>query len=371
MKKIALNILALSLATTTFAYKNYDHHGPGSGSGDADRAAGCSPSNEKLFMDFNNVRGLIETAGSLWQDRANSKPSYEIPKDGNNHCLYAGALWMGGVDINGQLKLAAHRFRQGNDFWAGPLGDLIDGTGNFDPFTPQNAELTLYKDNGAAEIIPSECTKYDRFYTIRKAEIDGFILWWKCENGVLEPEECEDVLEPLPEVLDRIINWPAHGDVTLGQDFYLAPFYDNIPPGEEFGNQVYDPINDGDYPWYDINEEIDCRNDRRITLFGDETHWWVFNDKGNIHTETGGDPIGMEVRSQAFSFATDDAINNMTFFNYELINRGTQTLYETYFGQYVDPDVGLFNDDYVGCDVERGLGFCYNGVSTDPGGNGQ
>ena len=56
--------------------------------------------------------------------------------------------------------------------------------------------------------------------------------------------------------------------------------------------------------------------------------------------KTGGEPIGIEVRAQAFSFATNDEINDMTFYNYELINRGTFTLYETYFGQYVDADIG-------------------------------
>ena len=43
-------------------------------SGDTDpRAANCSPSNERLFMEFNNVRALVETGGSMWQDRANSR----------------------------------------------------------------------------------------------------------------------------------------------------------------------------------------------------------------------------------------------------------------------------------------------------------
>ena len=27
-------------------------------------------------------------------------------------------------------------------------------------------------------------------------------------------------------------------------------------------------------------------------LYGDETLWWVFNDKGNIHTESEADPFG-------------------------------------------------------------------------------
>ena len=75
----------------------------------------------------------------------------------------------------------------------------------------------------------------------------------------------------------------------------------------------------------------------------------IFNDKGNIHTETGGDPIGMEIRAQAFAFATNDEVNSMTFYNYELINRSTQTLTNTFFGVYLDSDIGCSFDDYVGC----------------------
>jgi hypothetical protein len=57
----------------------------------------------------------------------------------------------------------------------------------------------------------------------------------------------------------------------------------------------------GDYPGYDLRGVIDCKAKRRedlIPLFGDQNIWWVFNDKGNIHTESGGQPIGMEIRAQ-------------------------------------------------------------------------
>ena len=121
----------------------------------------------------------------------------------------------------------------------------------------------------------------------------------------------------------------------------------------------------GDYPWYDLDNSVDCRTSRQVTLFGDYNMWWVFNDKGNIHTETNGDPIGMEIRAQAFAFATNDEINNMTFYNYEMINRSTQTLTETYFAVYLDPDIGCSEDDYVGCDVQRGLGYQYNADAID------
>ncbi|MBD3636051.1 MAG: T9SS type A sorting domain-containing protein [Crocinitomicaceae bacterium] len=374
MYKSSLLFLAVALSINSVAYKNFNHHHSSNDHGNDGRAANCAPANERLFMQYNNVRAIIETGGSLWQDRltgANGSASYEVPKGSNKHVLYSGALWMAGEDINGQLKIAAHMFRQGNDFWAGPLGDLIEGTGNYNPFEIQNAEKTLYRDYGAAEIIPSECNKYDQFFTIRRSEVIQFVNWWNCENDPnVDPAKCDGVEKPNDDIMNRIINWPAHGDVTLGQDFYLAPFYDNK---DYDGNQadIYDPLNDGDYPWYDLEMEIQCRNDRRVTLYGDETHWWVFNDKGNIHTETGGDPIGMEVRAQAFSFATNDAINDMTFYNYELINRGTQTLYNTYFGQWVDSDIGKADNDYVGCDVSRGLGYGYNAQTFDAGQSGQ
>ena len=73
----------------------------------------------------------------------------------------------------------------------------------------------------------------------------------------------------------------------------------------------------------------------------------------------------MEIRSQAFAFASNDEINNMTFYNYELINRGTQTLYDTYFGYFTDGALGDPQDDYVGCDVNRGLAYYYNGDNYD------
>lgn len=322
------------------------------------KAAGCAPATAKLIMEFNDVRALIENGGSMFQDRVNSVASYEVPKSTGegaikHYAIFAGALWMGGKDVNGQLKLAGLTYRKGtNDFWSGPLS-VTSGTGNFDPRDPQ-LDNTI-KDHGAATITPDQCLAYDKFYTIRKAEVIAFNAWW--EN----PEEVE---KPSNEVVNRIVNWPAHPTTAgQGQDHYLAPFYDRNK------DTYYNPLQDGDYPWYDDivanRDDIKCGVDRRVSLYGDETHWWVFNDKGNIHTETTGEPIGMEIRAQAFCFATNDEVNRMTFYNYELINRGTQTLYETYFSQYLDADVGNFSDDYAGCDVSRGLGYMYNGDNND------
>ena len=75
--------------------------------------------------------------------------------------------------------------------------------------------------------------------------------------------------------------------------------------------------------------------------------------------------LGWKVRAQAFAFADEGPVNNMTFYNYVLINQGSQILENTYFGQWLDVDLGNSNDDFVGCDVKRGLGYAYNGDNDD------
>ena len=308
----------------------------------SNRAANCAPASQNRVLEFNNASAYIENSGLLWYNKSRGKASYLIPKAAGTSPIYAGGLWMGGVDINKQLKLAAIRFRStGNDFWPGPLS-TIPGTGND----------STNRDFGPASIDPQTCADWDKFYVITRQEVEEFRAWYICS----QTPGCTDFQGyGIPK---SILEWPAHGDISKFQDYYIAPFYDNNNDGD------YNPA-DGDYPWYDIEEEVDCRTSRQVTLFGDYTIWWIFNDKGNIHTESGGDPIGMEIRGQAFSFATNDEINDMTFYNYEMINRSTQTLYQTYFGQYVDADLGCAQDDYVGCDVGRGLGFAYNGDAND------
>lgn len=324
------------------------------------KANNCSPSTAKLFLNFNDVNALIEVGGSMWQDRNAGASSYEVPAGSRNHILFSGSIWMGGTDINGQLKLAAVRFRSsGNDFWGGPTSQTV-GSGNYDP--SDVVGLDAIRDFGAATIEADVCVEYDKFFTISKAEVVRWHLQYECDQD----PACSEDFGITAELANRIINWPAHGDVARGQDFYLAPFYDRN------SNNLYEPT-EGDSPWFDDilgRDDIVCGSDRRISLFGDQSNWWVFNDKGNIHTESSGDPIGMEIRAQAFAFATNDEVNNMTFYNYEMINRGTQTLFDTYFSSYADSEVGFAGDDYVGCDVSRGLAYGFNGDAFDEGQSG-
>lgn len=293
----------------------------------------CQPARAQSDLNINNVRTTILGGGDMWWDLNQAR--YEVPKGSNRHSMFAGALWLGGIDDGNQLKLAAMTYRQrGNDFWPGPLSN----------------------DN-LASVTKEVCDKYDRHWIIYREDVDVHKAWLDCKA---DPNCDEAVNFPgyANQIPDIISNWPAFG-IDGEQSQRLAPFID--VDGDDDYNPEYD------YPAYDIDRQFDCRLKETDVLYGDQTIWWVYNDRGNIHTETSAGSLGFEIRAQAFAFTTNDEINNMTFNNYRIINKSSFRLTNTYFSTWFDPDLGFADDDLIGCDIPRGLGYCYNGDLDDEG----
>ena len=118
----------------------------------------------------------------------------------------------------------------------------------------------------------------------------------------------------------------------------------------------------GEYPMVQV---AGCLQDEPKSA-PDEMTFWIYNDAGNTHRESGAaNVLQMEVQVQAFAYNTNDDINSMTFQRYKLINRSIESLDSTYFGMWVDADLGCAGDDYVGCDVNRSLAYVYNGDQLD------
>lgn len=316
-KQYGLGLFALSilfLQTTTGAWAReitgLPDAVPGGRTGKGNfykMAAGCEAAKAQVDLDINNVRTTILTGGDMWWNLVNAK--YEIPKvtDPKNtnrkHALFSGALWIGGL-AQGNLKLAAQTYRQnGNDYFPGPL------------------------NTSTASILSERCTFYDRIYKITRKDIEEFV-------------KNPDKTNPTTVIQD----WPGNGNPAFGEAEFLAP-YVNVG-----GTLRYEPQL-GDYP----------------NVLGDMTLWWVYNDRGNIHSETQAVPIGLELQTQAFAFVTNDEINNMTFYTTVIANRSNEDVDSCYFGEWVDADLGNYADDYVGCDVGRSLGYCYNGDEDDEG----
>lgn len=291
--------------------------------------ASCRPAEAAIDLDINNVRARLMTGGDMWWDNGTSEARYEIPKGSRKNSLFAGSVWIGGRDEQNQLKVAAQTYRQtGNDYWPGPL------------------------DPVSAEISEAECSEWDRFWKVNRETINKFKLLGDKASAEGDAE------------FEAIVQWPAKGNVnavgrnqnplTLHTGIDYAPFIDVDNDG------IYNTAA-GDYPGDPARPNED--------LPGDQFIWWVFNDKGNVKQQSNTEGIGIEVQASAFAFTTKDALNDATFYNYRVINRGGLSLDSTYISTWTDADLGYYNDDYIGCDTNRGLGILYNGTSRD--GTGQ
>jgi hypothetical protein len=346
-RTIVLFLASISLVAAVYAAPPVRNNS-GAPKGVKNVSSGCAPGNATANIDLNNVKALIGTRGGKW---TGSGAAYEIPKGSLRQSIYAGGIWVAGVDVNGQLRVAARTFTSGgkDDYWPGPL---------------------VSKGDNLSNVTAEVCNQYDRLWKVDRDMVSKFIAWY---NADAESRERDYPGYSPPLVIQQ---WPGNGP-DFGSDKeeydrYLAPYADVD------GNGRYN-VDGGDYPNYEFTATTRCKfiperradslNNTSVTLYGDQTIWWVYNDKGNIHSETQGAAIGMEVRGQAFAFSTNDELNNMTFYNYQLINRSTYRLNNAYFGVWVDADVGDYDDDVVGCDINRGLSFAYNGDDMDGDGS--
>jgi len=285
---------------------------------------GCQPAIAAIDLDINNVRARLMTGGDMWWNIGLQVAAYEVPKNSGRSSQFAASCWIGGVDKTGSLKVAAQTYRQdGNDYWPGALD--ING-----------------------KISSDACANWDNFWKIDKSTINAFIEAAKV-GGNLQASQ-----------YSVIFDWPgkgnskakgANGLLDLTSSTYSGNSY--APFVDLNGNGIYEPAQ-GEYP----------------DILGDEYIWWVFNDAGNVKLQSQTASMGIEVQTSAFAYSTQDFLNNTTFCNYRVINRGALTIDSTYIAVWDDCDLGYYADDYIGCDTSRGLGIQYNGTNDDGGSAG-
>ncbi len=307
----------------------------------------CGNTTNFKDLQVNNVRARIFFKGDMWwnNNQTTGQPIYIVPKNGINQAsaLFGGMIWFGGKDAAKNLKVAAMTYRTGNriDFWPGPLipkGLPGEGTTN-----------------------DATCQLFDKPFNLSKKDVK---LFYEQFNAFYEdPANAgQPYINTIPQT---ILEWP--GNYPVGTSNPLAPFVDRN------GNGLYEPLL-GDYPQYDVDgiekKAGYCLAFESRYMYGDETIFWIFNDAGNTKTGSQTPAIGMEIRSQAFAYQTNDQLNDMTFYSHELVNKGGSILDSTFFGVWTDADLGGPQDDYIGCDAENGFGFLYNADNFDADASG-
>jgi len=111
------------------------------------------------------------------------------------------------------------------------------------------------------------------------------------------------------------------------------------------GNGVYDP------------------NIDKPDILGDITYWTVFHDSTSASRRTprlGTLPLEVEIHQTVWALNRFNAYDDMIFFRYRLINKNIAPVDSFYFSHWSDPDIGDIEDDLIGIDVLRQMGYCYN-----------
>ncbi len=263
-------------------------------------------------IDINNVKTTLYGTGNFFRMRGgeNTDQGYFVPSTGDASTIFQNTLWIGGLDADDSLHLAAVRFNQvGEDFWSGPLRVTDAST---DIFNVMN---------------------YHHVWKVSRAEIEALIA------------------NPGGDIPEDILTWPAHGNVDDGFAQNLAPFVDVD------GDGVYDPHN-GDYP----------------DILGDMALFCIYNDNYDFynngyvhHGESGGGALGIEVHCMLYGFNApdDEVLNNTLFMRQWIYNRSSNDYHDTYIGSWTDFDIGYARDDYNGCNVQHGYYYGYNADDFD------
>ena len=232
---------------------------------------------------------------------------FEYPKNSKRNTIWSHSFWIGGKNSNNELCFSGERLGiNGFDYWPGPLS--YDGNLSIDSTT---------------------AGKWFNTWEISKEEIRYHISHYN---------------DPSYQIPEDIRNWPAHGNPELNQAEYLAPFIDVDL------NAIYEPEN-GDYP----------------LIKGDMSVFFIYNDS-IMHLDSQGKPLGIEIHCLAWAIEDSEnkkEYNNTIFLDYKIFNRSENTYDSTYLGLYTYFQLGYAYDNYIGCNVEDGYMYCYNGDEFD------
>lgn len=259
-------------------------------------------------LDQNDVSAKLTDEGVLFYDPTIGAV-YVVPKSSNLSAIYSGAFWFSALDENDEMRVAGALYNQnGQDYYSGPFSN----NGSY-----QNSNYTSKYSNA--------------IWVVTQTEIANHILNYSNSSYVTPPS---------------ILNWPGNGDLSLGVSMVLAPFIDVDQDG------IYNPSN-GDYP---------C-------IKGDKAAYIIMNDDAGIHGETGGNPLGIEIHLMIYQInSNNDYLNNSTFINMRVLNKGIHDLTNLKTSFFVDADLGNYSDDHIGCNRAKNVAFTYNMDNDDQAG---
>ena len=265
-------------------------------------------------INANKILTTLSSNGSLFFDPEEGLGTFIGPNEAGADMastMFAGALWIGGIDPIGNLKLSASVYggNNGQIFSPGPIDEL----------TGQPFELLDFF--------------FNRVWSINRTDI--LALKEDIADGSIEGNVAND-----------IIRWPAKGNSYFNgalDNQNVAPFYDHD------NNGLYDPYA-GDHP---------IIGDDFPDVIPDQFIYTIYNDYNSASPDGN---AGVEVHAMFYALHCDEneALNHTVFSRHRIINRNNVQLNDLRIGHWLDGDLGCYTDDYLGCDPSRNMIYFYN-----------
>ncbi len=277
------------------------------------------------LVNINNLSMWIEYDGSSARNPSTGNAGVTFPRGTSTGIFADGLIWGGQVHDGGTQLLRVN----GQTYQPGTVGGRIISKGVAESAGDQSVRIYRIRRDWQTADLRSDAAELlsKGLSSVTQADIDA-----------VRDQYRKDWVE-----------WPADKG---------APYYDRdgIPGYNPDPNGVYDPT-----------------KDEPGVADGDQVVWFVMNDLNAAQSQSflGSDPIGLEVQTTLWAYARTDPLGNVIFKKFRFIYKGTASgtansrIDNMFIGQWADPDLGDYSDDFEGCDTNLSLGYVYNAGGTD------
>ncbi len=291
------------------------------------------------LININNIAGWIRNDG--WSARVPSSGNSGVyyPRGTSTAIFQDGIVWGGNVNDGGSQVLRVG----GQTYSIGTVGGRIISAGvAAQPTDPDVRIYRIRRDFKTADLKQDAAEFFEKGLS---AVTDGDIATVRAQYETDWRE------------------WPASQGAPFydvdGDGQYNPAFNaDGTPKLRPGIGETYDPAKHADEPGI---------------ADADQVIWFVCNDlnPGKTNALYGSNPIGLELQVTLWGYNRTDPLANVYFKKFTFIYKGTatsipgSTITDMYVGQWSDPDLGDYSDDFAGCDTTLSLVYVYNGDASD------
>lgn len=274
------------------------------------------------YLSGNNIRAAINNRANNFWNLTDAK--FQVPYNGPDapSTIFSSNLWLSGK-IDQMVHVNHSNF--GNMKCAYVPGPVIENEHNYEDERAHN---------------------WNRLFNVNGQDILAHIEDFK--DGKIDVERPD------------IFYWPASGNKHF-EDHYgfvipdqrqgMAPFYE--PDASK--NGIYEPEL-GEYPLPAHTDKNAIPTQHLWCVFG--TAW---SEITNIVTLP-----KIEIQQSFWAYGCEDELlNNSIFSRHTIINKDSLDIDSFTIGLWMDPDLGCYTDDYIGCDSLLNTVYFYNADSED------